>query len=175
MPREIRREPGEIAPDLHADAVGKTRRFRIRIRDWLLVVVLVALVAAGVAQRFRERRLQALNALAEALRLQRADMRKAEAFIKRMDRIKVPSAEIRPSLQDRNGVFPILDRLGLPDDRAREKLTRAQEDLDRARRDLAEIMKDYKIEEIHPPQKDRDGVFPDPDSRGLPDDGRSVL
>jgi hypothetical protein len=85
MTREIGREQAEFAPDRPAEAEKKPRRFRLRIRDWLIAVLLMALLAAGVSQIMRERRLAAERELAEALRVREAARREAEAVFQRLN------------------------------------------------------------------------------------------
>ncbi len=114
-----------------AGTAGKARRrFGARIRDWLVAVVLVALVAAGMAQLIRARRLQAVRALLEALRLQEEDAKKADEFIKAMDKreaewnkleaerdgLKRKVRQFEETPKSRDGVSPEPDRKGLPVD-----------------------------------------------------------
>ena len=126
-------EPEETRPDRRTDAAEKPRRFRMRIRDWLVVVVLVALVAAGVAQVIRVRRLRVERELAEALRRQEEVIREHETLLKLMH----------------------------------------EQDVEMKR--LEERLRQIEASPIEASPKPPDGVFPDPDRKGLPDDGRTVL
>lgn len=85
MSREIGLELAEVSPDRPAYPVKRPRRFRLRIRDWLIAVFLMALVASGVAQIIGARRLQAERALVQALRMQEAVRREKEALIRRLN------------------------------------------------------------------------------------------
>src|SRR5438045_2104287 len=76
------REAGE---DRGARAVKTPRRFRVRIRDWLILVVLVALVAGGMAHVIRVRHLQAEREWAKAIRAHeeaQETIRASEAWIR---------------------------------------------------------------------------------------------
>ena len=101
-----------------AETAGKVRRrFRLRIRDWLVAVVLVALLAAGVAQLIRERRRQVERELAEAIRLQQESIKKAEGFLKLKREVEgAPIVESTSHREVPGCVFPDLSRRGLPDD-----------------------------------------------------------
>jgi hypothetical protein len=124
----------EATPDRRADAAVTPRRFRMRIRDWLVAVVLVALLAAGAAQLIRFRRLQVERELAEALRLQAEAVRHREALLKALD----------------NQII-------------------------QERKKLEERLRQLEAAPIEAAPKSRDAVFPDPDRKRLPDDGRTIL
>lgn len=124
MSRESRREPGEVAPDRRDDAVQRPRRFRLRIRDWLVAVILVALIAAGVAQVIRGRRLRIERELAETLQWQQI-LRNQEVLNKEMIRIEEEinklddgqrTRQLEASPKSSDGIFPDPDRKGLPGD-----------------------------------------------------------
>lgn len=123
------RSPTEVEPDRRDDAARRPRRFHLRIRDWLIAVVLVALVAAGMAQVIRGRRLRIERELAETLQWQQI-LRKQEVLNKEMIRLE--------------------EEINKLDDGERTRQLEAS-------------------------PKSSDGIFPDPDRRGLPDDGRTVL
>jgi septal ring factor EnvC (AmiA/AmiB activator) len=123
----------EATPDRRADAAETPRRFRMRIRDWLVAVVLVALVAAGVAQVIRGRRLQVERELAEALRRQ-------EEAIRELDALRKSNQELAAKLEG-----------------------------------LEERLRPLEASPIEASPKPPDGVFPDPDRKGRPNDGRTDL
>jgi hypothetical protein len=122
MTREIGREPAEIAPDRPSEAGKRPQRFRLRIRDWLVAVLLMALLAAGVSQIVRERRLAVERELAEALRVREAVRREREALMRKLieeearKRVEERLKQIDSTPKNRQGDFPDLDRQGPPND-----------------------------------------------------------
>ena len=111
--------PDDAKSDRRDDAAEKPRRLRMRIRDWLVAVVLVALVAAGMAEVIRARRLRVERELAEAIRLkealkaarEREAVKKAEEWLK-----KAKNEGMEIPQEDRDGVFPDPGRKGRPND-----------------------------------------------------------
>ena len=149
MPLEIRPDPEPVTPEhRRTDPGTSARRIRLRIRDLLVAVVVVALVAAGVAESRRAARIRAERALLEILRAQ-------EAASEAIDAVLMELGDSTPENLDRREA-----------DRITKDLREAEKHLEESKR---------RLRELKLPRPEREGIFPDPDRRGLPDDGRVVL